>query len=131
MSGTILNFNGKDAAVLGVGINVAQDLRDNATATSLDTLRMQTEGSLPPIRREAVLAAFCGALESLMDSSIEETLKAYREHDMLRGRIIRVHHRTREEDDPRDYVRQPLSIPRPLASHRGLLAGLHLSLIHI
>jgi BirA family biotin operon repressor/biotin-[acetyl-CoA-carboxylase] ligase len=59
MSGTILNFDGKGGAVLGVGINVAQDLSANETATSLSTLRMLAPEATrpPPIRREVCARA--------------------------------------------------------------------------
>ena len=61
LSGTILNFDGTAGAVLGVGINVAEDLESNATATSLATLHAQldtpSDASAPPsVTREAVLA---------------------------------------------------------------------------
>ena len=113
MSGTILNFDGKEAAVLGVGINVAQDLRENVTATSLATLReaiTPESARPPPIVREAVLAAFCGHLERLMSGTVEATLAEYRTRDLLRGRTIRVHHRTREEDDPDDFDAEALGV---------------------
>lgn len=117
LSGTILNFDGKSAAVLGVGINVLQDLDANATATSLSTLRALSDESssaaattAPPVSREAVLAAFCGELERLMALPLPAVLAEYREHDLLRGRTIRVHHKTREEADPRDYDAEALGV---------------------
>lgn len=105
LSGTILNFDGKSAAVLGVGINVLQQMDANATATSLSTLHasLPAEAHVPPISREAVLATFCSELERLMSSTTEAVLNEYREHDLLRGRTIRVHHKTREQDDPSDF----------------------------
>lgn len=77
LSGTILNFDGVSAAVLGVGINVMQDLSANASATSLATLlneeapRGETHDAAPApsLSREGVLAAFCHELESLMAMS--------------------------------------------------------------
>ena len=45
----------------------------------------------------------CVELERLMEMSIHEVLAEYRRHDMLLGRVVRVHHKTREEDDPRDF----------------------------
>ena len=108
LSGTILNFDGKEAAVLGVGINVAQDLSANATATSLQTLRNQLSDKDPSaaveaVEREAVLAAFCGELERLMSLSPAAVLDEYSRVDLLRGRVVRVHHKTREETDVRDF----------------------------
>ena len=52
----------------------------------------------------ACLRAFAEAHEALLaGATTEDVLAEYREHDLLRGRTVRVHHRTREEDDPRDY----------------------------
>jgi BirA family biotin operon repressor/biotin-[acetyl-CoA-carboxylase] ligase len=111
MSGTILNFDGSSAAVLGVGINVLQDFATDSTATSLETLRASVPGaSGPPISREGVLASFCFELERLMDLSTEQVLAEYRERDLLRGRTIRVHHKTREESDPADYDAEVLGV---------------------
>ena len=112
MSGTILNFDGKAAAVLGVGINVLQDLAVNETATSLATERaaLPEQQQPPPISRESVLACFCTELERLMDSTTEAVLLEYRQFDLLRGRTIRVHHRTREESDPSDFDAEALGV---------------------
>ena len=105
LSGTILNFDGTSGAVLGVGINVLQDLSSNETATSLRSLRAASAASsaAPAVSREAVLANFCAQLERLMALPIEAVLDEYRTHDLLLGRTIRVHHRTREETDPKDF----------------------------
>jgi BirA family biotin operon repressor/biotin-[acetyl-CoA-carboxylase] ligase len=104
LSGTILNFDGKEAAVLGVGINVAQDLSANATATSLQTLSNQLNNDeSKAVEREAVLAAFCGELERLMSLSPAAVLDEYSRVDLLKGRTVRVHHKTREETDERDF----------------------------
>ena len=167
LSGTILNFNGADAAVLGVGINVLQTSRPAVlvNATSI-TSELQAAGAAAPPSREAVLATFCSELERLMALppgftrsttgctvgraranhrlrraglgrtganlwgrpgalvslgctlaatwscvalcelqalSTEGVLDEYRTCDLLAGRGVRVHHRSREEDDPRDY----------------------------
>ena len=50
----MINFNGKDAAVLGVGINVLEDMTSNTSATSLASLSATgpTQPSAP-ISREA------------------------------------------------------------------------------
>ena len=116
LSGTILNFDGKDGAVLGVGINVLQDLSSNETATSLWALqRKELESDAfsaphPAVTREAVLASFCAHLERLMDMPMEAVLAEYRSVDLLRGRTIRVHHKTREETDPRDFDAEVLGV---------------------
>lgn len=128
LSGTILNFDGKAGAVLGVGINVLQDLGANATATSLRSLREHdpdasaagagadgagaaAAAALPAaVTREGVLAAFCGEIERLMALPMEAVLAEYGELDLLKGRTIRVHHRTREETDPRDFDAKALGV---------------------
>ena len=132
LSGTILNFDGQSGAVLGVGINVAEDLSTNATATSLATLRAHVDDDAArpqAVSREAVLAAFCAEIERLMALPIATVLAEYAEHDLLKGRTIRVHHRTREEDDPRDFDAEALGVSaegmlrvRPLdgAKHGGV-----------
>lgn len=104
LSGTLLNFDGKACAVLGVGINVLQDLTANASATSLASLAMQ------PVSREVVLATFCNEVERLMGLSTEAVLAEYRAHDLLLGRTIRVHHKTREEAHPDDYDAEALGV---------------------
>jgi BirA family biotin operon repressor/biotin-[acetyl-CoA-carboxylase] ligase len=108
LSGTILNFDGKSAAVLGVGINVLEDLTSNKTATSLISLGGDKARS--GITREAVLAAFCAELERLMQLPAAAVLDEYRRYDLLRGRTLRVHHRTREEDDPRDFEAEAIGV---------------------
>lgn len=121
LSGTILNFDGKEGAVLGVGINVLQDLSANATATSLRSLRVHAAeesgggeaaaaSASAAVTREAVLAAFCGEIERLMALPMEAVLAEYGELDLLRGRTIRVHHKTREESDPRDFDAKAMGV---------------------
>lgn len=39
-----------------------------------------------------------------------QVLDEYRKHDLLRGRTIRVHHKTREEDDPQDFDADVLGV---------------------
>lgn len=119
LSGTILNFDGKSAAVLGVGINVLEDLATSDTATSLQTLQlMNSPGSnLPPITREAVLASFCFELERLMALSTDAVITEYRSHDLLQGRTIRVHHKTREVCRLHGAGLTPAS-PSPLSAFR-------------
>ncbi|KAL3917423.1 MAG: hypothetical protein SGPRY_006407 [Prymnesium sp.] len=102
LSGMLVNFNGNDAAVLGVGINVMQDMEAHATAVSLRTLCTENSNPKLPVR-EDVLAFFCQHLERLMSLPTSEVLQEYQEHDLLRGTTIRVHHKTREEDDARDF----------------------------
>jgi BirA family biotin operon repressor/biotin-[acetyl-CoA-carboxylase] ligase len=110
LSGTLLDFDGRSSAVLGVGINVLQDLSSNATATSLASLAASGAADAPPISREAVLATFCNEVQRLMLLPTAEVLAEYAEHDLLRGRTIRVHHKTREEDHPDDFDAEALGV---------------------
>jgi len=107
MSGTILNFNGRDAAVLGVGINVLHGgsaTLPDATSVAEELRRQQpTHEETASPSREDMLAIFCLELERLMGQSNDAVLEEYRACDLLAGRTIRVHHRSREDDDPRDY----------------------------
>tara|TARA_B110001452_G_scaffold266701_1_gene274299 strand:+ start:1021 stop:1857 length:837 start_codon:yes stop_codon:yes gene_type:complete len=110
LSGTILNFNGKDAAVLGVGINVLQGgsvALPNATSVATELSRQQDDRTPS---REQMLATFCTELERLMALSTAAVLDEYRTTDLLAGTTVRVHHRTREEDDPRDYDAKVLGV---------------------
>ncbi len=112
LSGMIVNFDGRSGAVLGVGINVHQQLAANETATSLATLRdaMPADARPPPVSREAVLASFCDELQRLMALPTSEVLAEYRRFDMLEGSTIRVHHKTREEEHPDDYDATALGV---------------------
>ena len=117
LSGVILDYNGGDSAVLGVGINVLQDMSAHPAATSLTTLlsdrALLTSPLSPPpspmvvyestLLRERVLSCFCVELERLMRMDTSAVIAEHSRHDLLKGKTIRVHHKTRDEDDPRDY----------------------------
>jgi BirA family biotin operon repressor/biotin-[acetyl-CoA-carboxylase] ligase len=128
LSGVLVDFNGRDAAVLGVGINVLQDMHGNAAATSVGTLLREgprgagaasgaPEPPMPPAElRELMLASFCWELELLMGQTMADVIGEHRRHDLLHGRTVRVHHRTREESDPRDFDAMVLGVDQ-----RGML----------
>ncbi|KAL1523474.1 hypothetical protein AB1Y20_018412 [Prymnesium parvum] len=109
LSGMLVNFNGQDAAVLGVGINVLQDMPEAGTAVSLAMLQSESTNAKVPVR-EDVLAFFCKELERLMALSNAAVLAEYEENDFLRGKTIRVHHKTREEHDARDFLAEVLGV---------------------
>ena len=125
LSGVLLDYDGREAAVLGVGVNVLQDMSLHPAATSVATL-LAAQTPSPPGReaepgwagalepssplapppaslRERLLASFCGELERLMRMETAQVVAEHRRRDLLRGQTVRVHHRTREEHDPRDY----------------------------
>uniref|UniRef100_A0A7S3ZDW9 Uncharacterized protein n=1 Tax=Lotharella globosa TaxID=91324 RepID=A0A7S3ZDW9_9EUKA len=53
--------------------------------------------------RERVLARVLEETEALMAGTLASTLSSYGEYDMLKDRRIRVHHKSKNVDDPRDY----------------------------
>jgi len=117
LSGVILDYNGGDSAVLGVGVNVLQDMSLHPAATSIATL---LAASPPPTAafplpnlpaasaglshlRERVLSSFCVELERLMRMETSAVIAEHGWHDLLENKTVRVHHKTRDEHDPRDY----------------------------
>ena len=112
LSGVLLDFNGRDAAVLGVGINVLQHFEQNKSATSVATLLRRTSDGEEHLDglRERLLASFCVELERLMALPNEAVIAEHRAHDLLEGQNVRVHHRSREEADPRDFEAHVLGV---------------------
>ena len=133
LSGVIVDFNGKDAAVLGVGVNVLQDLDGSTSMTSVSTeLAQQAQQNTlqntqpnpqlnpqpkpqpkpqnPEHLRERLLAHFCDRLEILMGLSTVAVIAEHRRFDLLAESVFRVHHRMREEEDPRDYDARAVGI---------------------
>ena len=141
LSGVIVDFNGKDAAVLGVGVNVLQDLDGSTSMTSVSTelARQAQQNTLqntqpnpqpnpqlnpqpkpqpkpqpnpqnPEHLRERLLAHFCDRLEILMGLSTVAVIAEHRRFDLLAKSVFRVHHRMREEEDPRDYDARAVGI---------------------
>ncbi|KAJ1632503.1 hypothetical protein T492DRAFT_988176 [Pavlovales sp. CCMP2436] len=118
LAGSLVDFNGERAAVVGIGINVNEQSADVVVVTD-DERRGEAGtwpatvvqrvgvrellGSAEPVAREPLLAHVCNSLENLMDLSPESFLDQYRRADMLIGRSVRVHHARREVNDPRDY----------------------------
>jgi len=121
LSGVILDYDGGDSAVLGVGLNVLQDMERHPAATSIATLLgaasasaapspLPVDGAGPPCLRERLLSCFCVELDRLMRLETSAVIAEHARHDLLRGKTIRVHHKTREEYDPRDYDAVALGI---------------------
>ena len=112
LAGVILDYGGADSAVLGVGINVLQPMVGDAAATSVATelggsgAAAVEGGGL----RERVLAAFCDELDALMALDTAGVIAEHAAIHLLDGRRVRVHHRTREENDPRDYDADVLGV---------------------
>lgn len=107
LAGALVDYNGASAAVLGAGVNVNQVAFGSEGLVQPTSMRQLCGQEL---RRESVLATICNALEELMLGSMDSVLKAYGERDLLRGRSIRVHHASREENDPRDYDAKALGV---------------------
>merc|ERR1712086_890548 len=88
------------------GISVNQDFAAEAKGSSNGVANVAT--SLfrelnAPVSREDVLAAVCTNINSLMKKSFAQMLREYSKWDMLTGTVVRVHHKSREESDVKDY----------------------------
>lgn len=124
LAGSLVDFNGERAAVVGIGLNVNERCvfaegdeqrprrggeGEGGNGDGEQSWRVQRVsvrellGSAEPVAREPLLAGVCNALEGLMELSPELFVDAYRQADMLIGRSVRVHHVSREVRDPRDY----------------------------
>lgn len=113
LSGTIVDFDGTSAAIVGVGINVNElTLQSDDAAGGSGAGRgpvvspiciRELLGSAESVPREPLLAGVCSSLEELMALDMRALLAEYSARDLLRGRRLRVHHASREEADPRDY----------------------------
>jgi BirA family biotin operon repressor/biotin-[acetyl-CoA-carboxylase] ligase len=130
LAGSLVNFDGERAAVIGIGLNVNERCATSeegageaaaggpgghgyADAAWRSVQRISVRellSSEEPVAREPLLAGVCNALEGLMELPPDAFVRAYREADMLIGRSIRVHHVSREVDDPRDYEGEVLGI---------------------
>jgi biotin-[acetyl-CoA-carboxylase] ligase BirA-like protein len=111
LSGALVDFDGKNTGVAGIGVNVNQSaaslaevVKSGAAATSVavETGKEQS--------REDFMAAICNDLERLMAGDMSSTMAEYATHDMLNGRVVRVCHNSREVSNA------PPSIPAPNAS---------------
>lgn len=109
LAGILTNCDGKAGGVVGFGVNVNQDMSkaDPQIAAVATSLRGETGA---PVSREAVLAGILNEVERLMKLSLSGVLAEYSKFDMLTGTTVRVHHKTREEDDDRDYNAHVLGI---------------------
>ena len=100
VSGMLVNFDGRSGGVAGVGINVNQLFETQDAA--LPAIRLaQAKGEA--VSREEVLASFCNHLERIMQLPMAEVLSLYSQHDMLKGRVVRVHHKAHGADDDKDF----------------------------
>eukprot|EP01147_Barroeca_monosierra_P004057 gene4057-6476_t len=100
LSGMLVNFDGKNGAVVGVGVNVNEKLIPYDHKLSAISLADVAKGE---VNRELVLASFCNELENVMQKPMEEILELYIKYDMLQGRTVRVYHKSRGVDDEKDY----------------------------
>eukprot|EP00037_Helgoeca_nana_P010090 m.88700 g.88700 ORF g.88700 m.88700 type:complete len:302 (+) comp20005_c0_seq1:131-1036(+) len=104
LSGALVDFDGKNTGVAGIGVNVNQSaaslaevVKSGAAATSVavETGKEQS--------REDFMAAICNDLERLMAGDMSSTMAEYATHDMLNGRVVRVCHNSREVASDADY----------------------------
>lgn len=94
------NIDQKGGGIAGFGINIneevlSSDVNKVATCVNKEAGRK--------VCREQLLAAICNNTEQMMMLSFQDVLKRYKKFDMLTGKKIRVHHKSREEQSPDDY----------------------------
>eukprot|EP00471_Norrisiella_sphaerica_P008141 CAMPEP_0184503806 /NCGR_PEP_ID=MMETSP0113_2-20130426/52105_1 /TAXON_ID=91329 /ORGANISM="Norrisiella sphaerica, Strain BC52" /LENGTH=191 /DNA_ID=CAMNT_0026893363 /DNA_START=863 /DNA_END=1438 /DNA_ORIENTATION=- len=115
VAGILVDYSGQGfngGAVVGVGINVNEQLlgsldkvKGKNTAISL---RDAKGGSIVP--RERVLAVMLAELENLMSVDLDTVIEEFSRLDILVGNAVRVHHKSKETNDPRDYNAKVLKI---------------------
>lgn len=109
LSGMLVNFDGRTGAVAGIGLNVGMNWTQTEhifPATSISAELGGDTAAHPP--REEIMACFCNALEANMRLPWAEVQSRYAAHDCLLGTAVRVHHASREESHPDDFVGQAL-----------------------
>ena len=101
IAGVIVDAKTRIGGIAGFGINVNQDV---AADTDISKVATSLSHELnAQVSREEVLAKVCANIEHGMQTTFTQTLKDYSQFDMLIGTTVRVHHKTREETDARDY----------------------------
>jgi biotin-(acetyl-CoA carboxylase) ligase len=113
--------NGAGVSYVGVGVNLVDNFQSedglDTVATSITrelTNKIDSNSSnnnnnndntiIESLGREKLLANVLGRIERAMDEwNIGEILQQYNRVHMLHNATIRVHHKTREESDERDY----------------------------
>lgn len=103
--------NEQQVSIVGVGVNLNEHFAEHdelaRTATSIaQELRVETFDE-----REALLADILARIEhAMLHESLEQVLERYAAVHLLQDRIVRVHHKTREESDERDYDARVLGL---------------------
>mmetsp|Transcript_28210 Transcript_28210/g.73969 ORF Transcript_28210/g.73969 Transcript_28210/m.73969 type:complete len:302 (-) Transcript_28210:180-1085(-) len=104
LSGSLVDFDGKNTGYAGVGINVNQSMAsldaDVGGANRATSLSVETGNH---VSREQVLATVCNEIEMLMANDMVSTIAEYTALDMLVNQVVRVCHKSRDEADDKDY----------------------------
>jgi len=116
--------NSSGVSLVGVGLNLIDNFKDedglDSVATSIERALQQktkqtnnnnnnnntttNDNNDDNNSREKLLVNILERIESMMsDLTMDEVLQEYSKVHMLQDAIVRVHHKTREEDDDRDY----------------------------
>jgi BirA family biotin operon repressor/biotin-[acetyl-CoA-carboxylase] ligase len=102
VSGALVDLDATSGcAVIGIGVNLGPRRRSGGAlagvAIGIEDVRA------PGVVREHLLAAILAEFERLAALPAAAVRALYETCGVLTGRTVRVHHRTREESDPRDY----------------------------
>ena len=106
----ILVDNECDVTYVGVGVNLRDDfggdvvLERSATSVARELSATAAAASSGFVARESFLAGVLARIDAAMRrESLAQILARYDEAHALRGAVVRVHHRSRDERDPADY----------------------------
>jgi BirA family biotin operon repressor/biotin-[acetyl-CoA-carboxylase] ligase len=104
--------NEAGVSIVGVGINLVSDhlnADDDLARTATSVAHELHRDSFDD--RELLLGDILSRIDhSMREESLEQVLARYSTHHMLADRVIRVHHKTREESDDRDYDARVLGL---------------------
>ncbi|GAB5364197.1 hypothetical protein AAMO2058_000948600 [Amorphochlora amoebiformis] len=106
-AGVLVDYHGKvgsSGAVVGVGINVNEELVDRSVNIKSSVGAISLRDAVGSgVSRERVLAVLLTELEYLMSVTFETVLGKYQELDIVSGNQVKVHFKSREISDPRDF----------------------------
>jgi len=113
LAGILVDAKTRIGGIAGFGINVNQDFTTEANGNSNHVANVATSLSRElnaEVSREEVLAAVCANINGLMKKSFAQMLREYSKWDMLTGTVVRVHHRSREESDEKDFDAEVIGV---------------------
>jgi biotin-(acetyl-CoA carboxylase) ligase len=104
--------NEAGVSIVGVGINLVSDhlLADDDLARTATSVAQELHRDSFD-ERDSLLGDILSRIDhSMREESLEQVLARYSTHHLLADRVIRVHHKTREESDDRDYDARVLGL---------------------